>query len=358
MNLSPKISWLPAAMMMLAPLAVTEGQTTPVDLGTLGGSFSVANAINKTQSAIAGNSSLSGDVNFHAFRKLTGALQDLGTLPLNSATPTGNSNAAGVSDNGVAVGNSDFDSVDQYGNVNRYQHAFYFTTTMTDVGTLGGNQAWANGIAHGIVVGQSTILGEAATHAFTYLITSNKIADLGTLAGGLNSYAMAINYAPAPVVAGSSDSGDGTTHAVTWGIFPTTITDLGNGGGPYAQANAINDLGVPAGYFYTLEGDSHAFVGINLTNLGTLGGSQAQANGINNSGMVVGSSNIKDDAAVHAFVWSSKMNSGKMVDMNDSLPAGSPWVLESANSIAKDGTIVGVGLINGVFHAFSWTWAQ
>jgi probable HAF family extracellular repeat protein len=207
-----------------------------------------------------------------------------------------------------------------------------------------------------VAVGSSFITGDTATHAFSFKLANSMMTDLGTLPGGLNSYALGTNVIG--VVAGASDSGDGTTHAVTW--IGTTINDLGTLGGSYAQANAINDLDVAVGYGYT-AGDNvaHAWVG-NMQDIGTLSatvggtvyqGSFAQANAINDYGIVVGSSNTPDDAAVHAFIYTTKSG---MVDLNYILPAGSPWVLQSANGISADGTVVGVGTINGESHAFSW----
>jgi hypothetical protein len=68
-NLSPKMSWLPAALMMLVPLSVMAGQITssPYDLGTLGGGSSVETSASANQLAIAGSSNLTGDANSNAF---------------------------------------------------------------------------------------------------------------------------------------------------------------------------------------------------------------------------------------------------------------------------------------------------
>jgi probable HAF family extracellular repeat protein len=340
--------------MLLAPFACTAA-TTPVDLGTLGGSTSSGAAINVSDVTIVGAANLSGDANAHAFKQVYGgSLQDLGTLPLTN--PPGNSSAAAASLANSVVGTSDIDITDpDSGDVNRYQHPFYYSgSTMQDVGTLGGSLAYANGIRILAVVGSSLISGDTATHAFIYRVNTSTMTDLGTLEGGLNSYALAINLTG--VVAGASDSGDGTTHAVTW--TGGTIRDLGNfNGGPFAQANAINDFGIPVGYGYLSDGmTAHAWVGNNMQDIGALPyGSYAQANAINDYGIVVGSSNVgtanNPDSDVHAFIYTTAHG---MVDLNHYLPANSGWELQSANSIGLNGTVVGTGIYNGESHAFSW----
>jgi len=39
-------------------------------------------------------------------------------------------------------------------------------------------------------------------------------------------------------------------------------------------------------------------------------------------------------------------------DLNDLIPAGSPWYLQNVGSINDAGEIVGFGLLNGEVHAF------
>jgi len=50
----------------------------------------------------------------------------------------------------------------------------------------------------------------------------------------------------------------------------------------------------------------------------------------------------------HAFLWKD----GVMIDLNDLIPKGSPWMLQSAAGINAAGQIAGQGLINGEVHAF------
>lgn len=77
--------------------------STPYDLGTLGGSLSIANHINSSQGETVGLSRLTGNVLTHAFRKpFYNVMQDLGSLINN-----GNSIAYGITEEGVVVGQSD-----------------------------------------------------------------------------------------------------------------------------------------------------------------------------------------------------------------------------------------------------------
>src|SRR5215467_5346189 len=101
-----------------------------VDLGTLGGTFGEATAVN-AHGQVVGHSYIAGDAEFHAFSwTQTGGMIDLGTLGGGTfSEPTA------VSTTGQVVGNSttaDFPFAFR---------AFSWTQTggMIDIGTLGGN---------------------------------------------------------------------------------------------------------------------------------------------------------------------------------------------------------------------------
>lgn len=356
MKTSNKLALALSALMAMTPLAVAQHGTAPVDLGTLGGTSSSANGVSTADTTV-GTANVFGDGYTHAFYTTHGYLQDLESF----IGPFGNSTANAISAKGAIAGSSDQNAIDPgTGQPFVTTHAFYFVSSvngLVDPGTLGGNIAFANGTQNGAIVGGSTIAGDTATVAFLWG-KSKGMLSLNTLAGdqgqsGYNSQAFGMNSRG--VAVGNSDATDGTTHAVAWAVKTQAIHDLGTLGGSFAQANAVSNPGVVVG-FGTNTGDveTHAFTGDlagHLTDIGTLGGSYAQANAVNDSGVVVGSSNITADADVHAFVWTQ---TGGMVDLNSLLPSGSPWDLQSANGISPDGTIVGVGLINGEAHAFSW----
>src|SRR6266511_4090363 len=127
---------------------------TVTDLGTLGGGYSYAVAVNNSGQVAGNSATASGD--HHPFVWQKGTMTDLGAL-------TGCcSNAVAVNGLGQVVGNgSTTGSLDP--------HAFLWQSgTMTDLGTLGGccSQAVAvNGI--GQVVGRS-FTAAGGSHAFLW----------------------------------------------------------------------------------------------------------------------------------------------------------------------------------------------
>jgi probable HAF family extracellular repeat protein len=178
---------------------------------------------------------------------------------------------------------------------------------MTDLGTLGGNQpGWsttAYGINRsGIVVGYSYTPGDAF-HAFAY--RNGVMRDLGTL------------------------------------------------GGSFSQAFAINDSGQITGQAY-LAGNSkaHGFLysASKMTDLGALNVYSAGMS-INHSGVIVGQADIKNNTGFlvyHAVIFQN----GAVQDLNQQIPAGTGWVLNTATSINDAGQIAGVGTLNGAQHGF------
>ncbi len=355
-----------SAVALMLPLMAMSANV-PKDLGTLGGTFSAANAVN-FEHGVVGASTTGNDAAQHAFLRIwvrerehedndddgqhfQGKLIDLGTLSGGT-----NSDATAINALYEVVGTSDYN--DPF--IGIVSHAFKYErfTGMTDLGTLGGSTSRANGVdLEGVIVGSSTLTGDTATHAFYYKPGASSLTDLGSLAGpGGNSKADAINITG--LVSGRSQTGEldsfGSpfTHAVIFDIFHNKTIDLGSLGGTTAEAYAINNFGVVTGTA-TISGDliSHAFVSVSgkLKDIGTLGGSAAQGTAINDFGVVVGFSNITGDTDVHAFIWTADRG---MVDLNSLIPANSGWVLNSANGINAEGHIVGTGIHNGESRAF------
>jgi probable HAF family extracellular repeat protein len=253
--------------------------------------------------------------------------------PIISALPSGfvsSSTASGINTSGQVVGSS-------YSAVEGFKAFLYSGGTVTELGTLtGGVNSYARAInTGGQIVGAGDTTG-GLYHAFLY--SAGTMTDLGTLPGGTASYAYAIN--DSGQIAGYSDTTGGAQHAFLYSSG--TMTDLGTlPGGSASYAYGINNSGQIVGYSVTGSGAAHAFLysaGI-MTDLGTLaGGSASYAYGINSSGHVVGSS-YSSAAGFRAFLY----NSGTMTDLNNqaALPAGS--VLLQANGIDDSGSIAVYG---------------
>jgi probable HAF family extracellular repeat protein len=95
---------------------------TAIDLGSLGGTFGVANAINN-QGTVVGNSNVPGDETSHAFLWQSGVMSDLGVLPGDFGSV-----ALGINNEGQVVG----DSADENG-----EHPFLWQNgVMTNLNDL------------------------------------------------------------------------------------------------------------------------------------------------------------------------------------------------------------------------------
>ena len=144
-------------------------------------------------------------------------------------------------------------------------------------------------------------------------------------------------------------------HAVLWERDGTPI-DLGSLGGPVSGASAINNHGDVSGTSSSADGSPQAFLWTpetrTLVKLQTPDGFPAAVNTccktINDRREIVGFMFNADFSQQHAFLWKD----GAMVDLNDLLPKGSPWMLQSAFGINAAGQIAGQGLINDEVHAF------
>jgi probable HAF family extracellular repeat protein len=162
------------------------------------------------------------------------------------------------------------------------------------------------------------------------------LTDLGTLPGGVGTFAYGINDSGQVVGSGPVGDGSGANRAFLYSSG--TMTDLGTLGSASfdSSAVAINASGQVVGRSGTWSGQSHAFLYSNgtMTDLGALGGSASCACGINASGQIVG---YFDAAAEHAFVYSD----GTMTDLNSvvSVPLG--WTIQDAMGINASGQIAG-----------------
>jgi fibronectin-binding autotransporter adhesin len=210
-----------------------------------------------------------------------------------------------------------------------------------------------NGYSADAINDSGTVVGYSySAQAFTYSIANMTYTDLGSLPGGnFNNYASAINNAPTPTVVGYSGTLSGYDQAFSY-TSPGPMTDLGSlPGGLGSYATGINDSGTVVGYA-RIANDDHAFSYSDgtMTDLGTLGGTSSYAFGINDSGTVVGYSHTPL-GYFHAFSDPTD-TPGAMVDLG-TLPGG----LQSfAEGINNSGTVVGeAGTSGGSYHAFSYS---
>ncbi len=281
-----------------------------VDLGTLGGSASSADAINAS-GQLTGFSNTTGDIANHAF--LYGGVPGSGGH-------------------------------------------------MADLGTLGGSESFGSGIsASGQIVGISNLSGNATAHAFLYSGvpgSGGNMTDLGTL-GGSGSSAIAIN-ASDQIAGDGNTTGDAADHAFLYCGVPGSnghMSDLGTLGGTNSSGIAINSSGQITGMSLITGGASfHAFLysgtpGANghMADLGTLGGTLSKGLAINANGQIVGWSRYGVTVDQHAFFYNGTPGSGgQMIDLDAWLDANNPtegakWTLAIAYGLTDNGLITGTG---------------
>jgi probable HAF family extracellular repeat protein len=174
--------------------------SAPVDLGTLGGTYSEAVAVNDA-GQIAGTSNLTGDVASHAFRMTAGKkMTDLGTL-----VAGGESTATAINKNGVVIGNSSHD-----GSV---FHAFLYDTKIRDLGDLGDPSGQPRAINDLKDVAGTRLTGPFFRQTAFVCLAGGPTVDLPGLDGEI-SRAFAINGSG--VVVGDASTLDGQYRAVRW----------------------------------------------------------------------------------------------------------------------------------------------
>jgi len=304
---------------------------TITDLGTLGGSYSDAYGVNDLGQVVGESETGSGE--FHAFLYDGSAMQDL--VPLGGSA----SIAYGINNSGHVVGGSDTAAGDY--------HAFrYRDGVMHDMMPEGlTSTAFSiNDLGH--VVCEAEMMS-GVFHAT--MDVDGAMSSLGTL-GGDFSAAFGINDAGQVV---------GEAETATWDYraflhSSGSMRDLGTLGGRDSRANAINAPGQVAGEADTAGGDSHAFLytGGTMQDLGTLGGRDSAAFAVNDAGQIVGRS-ATDNGSDHAFLFDPSV--GTIMDLNDAIPAGSPWTLSAARGINGSGQIAASGYFGSETHALLLT---
>lgn len=249
-------------------------------------------------------------------------------------------------------------------------HAFeWHAGHLTDLGTLPGGlvsePVWVsdNGLIAGFSENGITdpLIGGMESRAALW--KNGMIINLGTLPGGHESQAYAVNNAGLIVGAASNETSDpysymgwGTeTRAVLW--QNGAAQDLGTLGGPDAQAFNVNANGQVSGCSYT-NSTPNSTTGIptsepflwergEMRSLGTLGGTNGCVNILNNKGQAAGWSNLAGDIGFHPFFWSK----GQLTDIGTFGGTNG-----NANYMNNAGEVVGSAYYPGdvIHHAFLW----
>jgi probable HAF family extracellular repeat protein len=371
---------LSAALAMPAPLIAQQEQShkapqlphyTVIDLGTLGGTFSIAFGVND-QGQIDGLSTTPGDQVTHGFVLENGVMTDMGTLggPNSQALfgPGEAAQATGLAENGIPDPNGeDFCGL----GTNLVCLGFDWQNgVMSPLSTLGGNNAQGSDInAQGQIAGMAENSTPDPNCPAPQVLqfrpavwTEGKIQVLAVSPGDPEGAAFGINDRGDTVGASGTcaayDLRYGAPlqprHALLWRKGGAKAIDLGNLGGRINNSGfAINQSEQVAGAS-DLPGDKfqHAFVwqGGVMTDLGTLTGDVVSAAvGINNRGQATG---VSIDAAgnLRAFLWQN----GVMTDLNSLIPPNSPLYLMHGCGINSRGQIVGYALqiSTGELHAY------
>lgn len=358
MNTSPIIFSVRISFALAATAAVLTASNSqaaePVppltDLGTLGGAYSYAQAINN-HGVVAGEAQTS-DGALHGFIwDAQNGMQDIGTL--------GGSwcNANAINDLGEVAGASETS--------NGETHAFIWDSVngMQDLGTLGGTQSLAYGINNtGQIVGGSYVQGDIEMHPFIWEKNSG-LRDLGTF-GGVFGVAQSVN--DQGDVVGVVAAGDPGGHAFIWndrlGIRYLGELDLSIAGSiNVSSAVSVNASGQVVGWSQAWGGSeptedspgdfgpraSNAFIwdavhGMRPVGEAVSGSFFKIAQSINRFGQVVGWQTNPDSES--AFAWN------KVNGMTDLGSLGG--IVTTAYGINDLGQIVGTSWVTGQPHAF------
>jgi probable HAF family extracellular repeat protein len=293
-----------------------------VDLRTLGGSFSLADAVNDSGRVAGWSTTAAGEL--HAFSwTQTGGMVDLGTL--GGYSPI--SQAYDINRDSNVVGQSS-------------GYAFLWTEAggMVNLGTLGsGGVAWRISDS-GQVIGESTTPA-GDTHPFSWTQAGGMV-DLGSF-GGPFSRPSDVNASG--LVVGRSGTASGETHAFVW-AQTSGMVDLGTFGGPFSGAYDVTDDGQAVGWSSNSSGANHAFwwtQADGMVDLGTLGGSESTATEMNDAGQIVGTS-FAAAGEQRAVLWNPTDTTPPTLTVSASpnllWPPNHKFVTVQANVTATDDT--------------------
>jgi probable HAF family extracellular repeat protein len=338
---------------------------TVTDLGTLGGSFSLAFGINNA-GQVDGFSTLPGDAVVHSFVVRDGVMIDLGTLGgANSQSFSGLNEAVQVAGSAeTPTPDPNAENFCGFGTNLTCLGFFWQNGVMAPLSTLGGTNSQAAEINE-----RGQIAGYAETdvadpgcpapqvlHYRPTVWTDGQIQTLPMYNNDPEAAAFWINnggdVVGASGVCAAYDGRYGLAiqpkHALLWSNGQ--VIDLGNLGGQINNgAFAINDRGQIAGAS-DLPGDiyQHGFIWQSgkMTDIGTLPGDVVSAAiAINNRGQITGVS-MDADGNIRGFLWQN----GVMTDLNTLIPADSPLYILHGFGINDEGQIAGFAFQTETFE--------
>ncbi|MEO5988283.1 MAG: FlgD immunoglobulin-like domain containing protein [Candidatus Eisenbacteria bacterium] len=323
-----------ACTFALASASPARAETYSItDLGSLGGARGSGALALNGNGAVVGYSFVQGTNFVHAMVNRYGTVEDLGTLGGTQSL------ARSVNAAGDAVGWA-------YPTGVATQLAVLWRDgQVVPIGTFGGNSSDARDINNaGLVVGSAFDAG-GDEHAFWW--QGDVLHDMGTF-GGTQSRAYASNEW-GDIVGWAAITNDAGLHAFL-GKRDGELYDLGTLGGPASHAYDVNESVHLCGWSMLAPNwpPSRGWFWANgiMKSLGTLGGIYSSAFGLNNLDQVVGASTRADEVQV-AFLW----NNDRMTDLNTLVAGGSGWFLTRAWDIDDQGAIVCEGTYGGVPRA-------
>jgi probable HAF family extracellular repeat protein len=323
MNMRMGITLLLAVTLLVAASARAEREL--IDLGAMGGSLSVACAVNDA-GVVAGYYYPPPVATKCGFVYSNGVMTDVGSLggPWTAAW--------GVNNSGQVVGESGgYGFMYSGGSLSRLDQRIWIANAINNSGQVAAT--------------------DSSSRACIY---KDGLLTYPSIPGSLSSTARGIN-----------DSGAMVGYYLNYGsnrgfIYSGGVTTaLGTFGGSEGSALAINNLGQVTGSAATADGLYHALLYSNgvMSDLGVLQGAQCSDGcSINDKGEVVGYSGLYGISETNrAFLYSG----GQMTDLNTLLSPkdSSRWLLGSALDINNNGWIVGYAtdLASQERHAFLLT---